>query len=166
MASRTKKPEPGTRQKAAVARITKIDPDAVIQVVGGWIKATYTPSWERGRNIGGTFRPNPNPQAITLAVDEAGKLGGWGYTSPANFPALIKRCPFGSDLTTPESMKAALKERAEARKPEPKEEPETTKAEPKAPTKRARKTPARKRKTTTTTKARTRRSGVQVVAKK
>jgi hypothetical protein len=118
------------RQRAAMSRISKIDEAATFEVVGDWVKATYTPMWERRYHE----RDVPNPQRIVFALTPQARIQGWGFTAPgAKFEALIAQCPFGSDLTTPESMKQALKERAEARspKPEAKEEPEA-KQEPKA----------------------------------
>lgn len=138
--------EPNAKQKAAVARITRIDPEATFEVISGWVKATYIPAWERSYND----RPVPNPQRIVFALDESGRIHGWGFTSAANFPALIKRCPFGADLTTPEQMKDVQKARQELRtpKPEPKAAKTTTpepeaEAKPKATTKRTRKTGVR-----------------------
>jgi hypothetical protein len=165
MASRKQTQEPTPRQKAAQSRILGTDPEASFELIQGWLKASYTPAWEKGRNVGGTFRPNPNPQRIIFALDEAGRLFGWGYTKGSELPKVAKSIPF--PITTPETMKEPLNERAQLRAPEKPEEPETTKAEPKAPTKRtssARKTKTSPRKTTSSKKT-TRRSGVQVVAK-
>jgi hypothetical protein len=144
----TQKPEPNAKQKAAVERITKIDPEAMFEVIGGWVKATYIPAWERVYND----RAIPNPTKIVFALDESGRVSGWGFTSAKNFPALVKRCPFGADLTTPEQMQAVLKTRTEMRQPR-KAEAEVEakpKAEAKKPTPKRRAAP---------------KSGVQVATK-
>ena len=157
----TRKEQPNAKQKEAQKRILGIDAEATFEVIDGWVKATYTPAWEVTYNK----KPIPNPQRVAFSLDPSGRIAGWGFTSPANFPSLLKACPF--DVTTPEDMKAVLQERDALRNPKPEAKeadeapkPESeAKADNKVPTETATKaTPKPK------AKPRTRKTGVQVAA--
>jgi hypothetical protein len=144
----TQKQEANAKQKVAVARITKIDPEAAFEVIGGWVQASYVPAWERSYND----RAVENPTRITFALDESGRIHGWGFTSPTNFARLLKACPFAEALTKPEDMAEVLKARAAARRPTPEPEAEATREPEKPKVEKPKATPKR-------------RSGVQVVSK-
>jgi hypothetical protein len=144
-----------TRQKATVERIKRTDPTATTEEVENVILASYTPKWERGRMVSGTYRENPNPQRVTHAITEDGKLHGWG------FGPLQVKLPAAAEgkITSAEDMKAVLKTRDELRSPKPmvEDEPEVESTEE---AKSEVEKPARK---STTRKATTRkRTGVQV----
>ena len=117
--------------------------------------------------VGGDLQQEADPESTArrLFLDPSGRIAGWGFTSPANFPSLLKACPF--DVTTPEDMKAVLQERDALRNPKPEAKeadeapkPESeAKADNKVPTETATKaTPKPK------AKPRTRKTGVQVAA--
>jgi hypothetical protein len=100
------------RQEATWKRIQGIDPEATRKVVEGQMYVTYTPSWERGRKVSGTFRPNVNPQRLTMFVDETGKLFGFGFGNEAKPPVKLVE-----PITQASDMEAALKERRQSRQP-------------------------------------------------
>ena len=118
--------------------------------VGDFLIVTYTPKWELGRMVNGTFRSNPNPTRVTFAIDVSGRQHGWGFG-----PVKVK-LPAGVTLTSAEDMKPVLKQRTELRNPpKPEPEQEQTIEEPKAET-----TPKPTRKSAA--KKRTRKTGVTV----
>ena len=131
------------RQKGTIGRIERVDPTATHREVGDLIVIAHTPRWELGRHSGGMYRENPNPQRLTHVITPDGRIHGWGFG-----PSVDKlKLPADVKVTTAESMAAALKARAEARKPEPNAvEERTPKTEPKATTRktRTRKTSTRK----------------------
>jgi len=125
------------RQTATVARIGKVDPTATTEEIGDVVLISYTPNWEKGRMVSGTFRENPYPR-ITHAVTVDGKLWGWGYGIKTKLSPEVE-----AKVTTLESMKPVLKERDVLRhppkvekEPEADVETETVKAEVKTTPKR------------------------------
>jgi hypothetical protein len=154
MATRKAKEEQLTpRQRATLDRVRGIDPDATHEQEGEQLFVTYVPKWERGRVADGEFRPNPNPQRLTMYVHTDGKLYGWGFGNETKPPVTLAR-----PITQKSDMTEPLKARAESRKPAKVEEPEPT-PEPNA------KQPTRKASSSArpaTRKTSSRKTGVQV----
>jgi hypothetical protein len=99
-------------QSRTVERLRRVDPSIAVEEVGEQVFVSFTPAWEKGRMSKGEYRPNPNPQRLTMYVHTDGRLYGWGFGNEAKPPVELAR-----SITQKSDLAEALKARVEARKP-------------------------------------------------